>query len=156
MNKFSLSPSLKCQRFSLAVYGGVIMKAKWFYIALLSIASFLFFSILIAKYNLYNISSKGKLIEVELINDDNCYNRKTYRGNPKVIVMYRNEYYKMFISKKKCLELTDIVKAKWIQGKEIVINESMIKTCKVDFMIALLVSMIIFVVDIFLLKNFLK
>ena len=132
------------------------MKAKWFYIILLSIATFLFFSILITKYNLYNISSNGELIEVELINDDDCYNNKTYRGNPKVVVRYKKEYYKMFISKKKCLKLTDTVKVKWIQGKDFVVNESMINTCKVDFIIALLVFMIIFVVDVLLLKKILK
>ena len=71
------------------------MKAKWFYIALLSIATFLFFFILIAKYNLYNIASNGKLIKVELINDDDCYNIKTYKGNPTVIVLYKKEYYKI-------------------------------------------------------------
>lgn len=134
----------------------LIMKAKWFYIALLSIATFLFFSILIAKYNLYNIASNGKLIEVELINDDDCYNRKTYRGNPTVIVLYKKEYYKMFISKKKCLELTDIVKAKWLQGKEYVINEAMINSCKIDFIIAIFVAITIFVVDVVLLKKLLK
>ncbi len=134
----------------------LIMKAKWFYIALLSIATFLFFSILIAKYNLYNIASNGKLIEVELINDDNCYNKKTYRGDPRVIVRYKKEYYKMVISKKKCLELTDIVKVKWLQGKEYVINESMINTCKVDFIIAIFVAITIFVVDVVLLKKLLK
>lgn len=132
------------------------MKAKWFYIALLSIATFLFFSILIAKYNLYNIASNGKLIEVELINDDDCYNKKTYRGDPRVIVMYKEEYYKMIISKKKCLDLTDVVKAKWLQGKEYVINEAMINSCKVDFIIAIFVAITIFVVDVVLLKKLLK
>lgn len=132
------------------------MKAKWFYIALLSIATFLFFSILIAKYNLYNIASNGKLIEVELINDDDCYNKKTYRGDPRVIVMYKEEYYKMIISKKKCLDLTDVVKAKWLQGKEYVINEAMINSCKIDFIIVIFVAITIFVVDVVLLKKLLK